>query len=166
MTHEYYLPQNARSSAEAIAAHRHYRLRCSVCSAAFDDDGFVLQCPIEHTHGLLVSDYSAKQFERDEHDESIYRYWRWLPIVRRLSGAGRTITYRSAQLSALTGLPNLWIAFNGYWPAKGAALQTATFKELKASAVLARIPEGQNGVLVVASAGNYRCRIWPYVLGK
>jgi hypothetical protein len=71
---EYYLPQNARSSAEATAARRHYRLRCSVCSAAFDDDGFVLQCPIEPIHGLLVSDYSAKQFERDEHDESIYRF--------------------------------------------------------------------------------------------
>jgi hypothetical protein len=78
-------------------------LRCSVCSAAFDDGGFVLQCPIEHTHGLLVSDYSAKQFERDEHDESIYRYWRWLPIVRRQSGAGGTITYRSLQLSASAG---------------------------------------------------------------
>jgi cysteate synthase len=154
VTDEDYLPQNPPSSAQATAAHRHYRLRCSVCGAVFGDDGFVLQCPVEHTHGLLVTDYLAKQFEREEHDESIYRYWRWLPIVRRLSGASRTITYRSAQLSALTGLPNLWIAFNGYWPEKGAALQTATFKELEACSVLSRIPEGQNGVLVVASAGN------------
>jgi cysteate synthase len=154
MTHEYYSPQNLRSSAQATAVHRHYRLRCSVCSAVFDDDGFVLQCPVEHTHGLLVTDYAANQFEREEHDESIYRYWRWLPMVRRMSGAGRTMTYRSAQLSVLTGLPNLWIAFNGYWPEKGAALQTATFKELEACAVLSRIPQGQNGVLVVASAGN------------
>ena len=34
------------------------------------------------------------------------------------------------------------------------ALHTATFKELEASAVLSRIPENQDGVLVVASAGN------------
>jgi cysteate synthase len=154
MTHEYFLPQGPRSSAHTSAAPRHYRLRCSVCNAVLDDDGFVLQCPAEHAHGLLVTDYSAKQCEREEHDESIYRHWRWLPFTHRLSGAGRTVIYRSAQLSALTGLPNLWIAFNGYWPEKGAALQTATFKELEASAVLSRIPEGQNGVLVVASAGN------------
>src|SRR5258705_13896199 len=150
MTHDYYLPQNLSSSAQATAAHRHYRLRWSVWSAVFDDDGFVLQCPVEHTHGLLVTDYSAKQFEREEHDESIYRYWRWLPIVRRLSGAGRTITYRSAQLSVLTGLPNLWIAFNGYWPEKGSALQAATFKELEACAVLSRLPHGPSGVLAFA----------------
>jgi cysteate synthase len=116
-------------------------LRCAVCNAVLDDDGFVLQCPIEHAHGLLVTDYSAKQCEREEHDETIYRYQRWLPIVRRLFGAGRTITYRSAQLSAFTGLSNLWIAFNGYWPENGATFQTATFKELEASTVLSRIPE-------------------------
>jgi cysteate synthase len=154
MTDEYSLPHDPRTSAQNRATPRHYRLRCSVCSAGFDDNGFILQCPVEHDHGLLVTDYSAKQFESEEHDNSIYRYWRWLPVIRRLSGAGRTITYRSAQLSALTGLPNLWIAFNGYWPEKGAALQTATFKELEASVVLSRLPESQDGVLVVASAGN------------
>jgi hypothetical protein len=105
MTHEHSLPHDPHSSARTRTAPRHYRLRCSVCSAAFDDDGFVLQCPVEHARGLLVTDYSAKQCDPEEHDDSIYRHWRWLPIVRRLSGAGRTITYRSAQLSALTGLP-------------------------------------------------------------
>jgi cysteate synthase len=111
-------------------------------------------CPSEHVDGLLVTEYFAKQLEPEENEESIYRYSSWLPIVRRLFGAGRTITYRSPQLSALTGASNLWIAFNGYWPEKSATFETATFKELEAFTVLSRIPENNSRVLVVASAGN------------
>jgi len=51
-------------------------------------------------------------------------------------------------------LPNLWIAFNGYWPEKGANLETTTFKEFEAYGVLSRLSEAQAGVLVIASAGN------------
>jgi cysteate synthase len=57
-------------------------------------------------------------------------------------------------LSKLTGLRYLWIAFNGYWPAKGAHLPTATFKDLEAYSVLGRMPLDSHLVLVVASAGN------------
>jgi cysteate synthase len=48
----------------------------------------------------------------------------------------------------------VWVVFNGYWPDKGAALETTTFKDLEAWTVLARIPEQHEGVLVIASAGN------------
>ena len=46
------------------------------------------------------------------------------------------------------------IAFNGYWPEKGALLETCTFKEFEAAVVLQNARE--NGVegLIVASAGN------------
>lgn len=50
-------------------------------------------------------------------------------------------------------LPNLWIAFNGFWPERGAVFETATFKELEAHTVLGRLP-GPDVVLTVASAGN------------
>ena len=44
--------------------------------------------------------------------------------------ASATVTYQSGQLSAALGLPHLWIAFSGYWPEQGAALETTTFKHL------------------------------------
>jgi cysteate synthase len=125
-----------------------------VCETNVEDDGAQLQCPAKHDPALLVAEYSEQRFEPDAEAEGIYRYRRWLPILRPLKGSSRTVTYRSARLSGLTGLPNLWVAFNGYWPEKGAALETATFKEFEAYAVLSRLSEDQAGVLVVASAGN------------
>ncbi|MFY9556994.1 MAG: pyridoxal-phosphate dependent enzyme, partial [Blastocatellia bacterium] len=133
---------------------RHYKLKCLVCHRSFEDDSFRLECSTEHAPALLVTDYENKKFEPDGDAEGIYRYQGWLPIVRTLERAARTVTYQSEKLSRLTELPNLWIAFNGYWPEKDAWLETATFKELEAYSVLARIPKNQNGILVVASAGN------------
>jgi len=113
-----------------------------------------LQCSATHDPALLMTEYSEQQFEPDAGAEGIYRYHRWLPLRHFLKGSSRTVTYRSERLCALTELPNLWIAFNGYWPEKGANLETATFKEFEAYAVLSRLSEEQEGVLVVASAGN------------
>src|SRR5581483_570653 len=78
----------------------------------------------------------------------------WLPWLNKRNGAGRTITYKSESLNSLIGFPNLWIAFNGYWPEKGATLETATFKELEAYTVLSRFPAQSDKILVLASAGN------------
>lgn len=64
------------------------------------------------------------------------------------------VTYQSRQLSSLLQLPNLWIAFSGYWPEKGATLETGTFKELEVCGVLSRMPTYDFRALVVASAGN------------
>jgi len=133
---------------------RHYCLACPVCGNMNDDDGFLLECAIDHPPALLVSDYSLKRFEPDPTAEGIYRYRQWLPISRTIAGTSSTITYRSDKLSRITRLPNLWIAFNGHWPEKGVTLQTATFKELEAYAVVSRLPESCNKALVVASAGN------------
>ncbi|HLX59514.1 MAG TPA: pyridoxal-phosphate dependent enzyme, partial [Ktedonobacteraceae bacterium] len=133
---------------------RHYNLTCPICQSQFEDDGFVLECASRHAPALLVTDYSAKRLECDAQAFGLYRYHHWLPIGRPLCHAGKTITYHSDSLSRLTGLPHLWIAFNGYWPEKGATLETATFKELEACSVLARLPTGHNKVLVLASAGN------------
>lgn len=121
----------------------------------FDDDGFILDCPAQHSEtALLMTEYSARMFEPDDSSHGISRYHSWLPIRHRLYSAGRTVTYQSQKLSQRLGLPNLWIAFNGYCPEKGAMLATGTFKELEAQAVVSRLGAQHTKTLVVASAGN------------
>jgi len=62
--------------------------------------------------------------------------------------------YYSKALNRTAALSNLWVAYNGYWPERGGFLETTTFKELEAWAVMARLPEAHDGIMVVASAGN------------
>jgi cysteate synthase len=85
--------------------------------------------------------------------KGLFRYQDWLPIADAHEDIGQICVYRSKELAKALGLPNLWIAFNGYWPERGALLETATFKELEAYTVLGRLPERQV-VLTVASSGN------------
>src|SRR5579883_28366 len=134
---------------------QHYGVTCQVCGTTIEDDGFVLECSAKHEEAaLLTASYAAKGFNPDSFFDGIFRYRSWLPICQDLYGSGRTITYQSQKLCQFLGLPNLWIAFNGYWLERGATLETATFKELEAYAVLARLPKQCKDVLVVASAGN------------
>ncbi len=132
----------------------HYKLRCKGCNQTFEDDGLVLECPTQHEPALLAAEYRYKRFEPDTRADGMFRYRKWLPGKRSLAGAGSSVTYRSERLNRIIGLPNVWIVFNGYWPEKGATLETATFKELEAWSVLSRIPEQREGALVIASAGN------------
>ncbi len=135
---------------------RHYILVCASCGRQYDDDGLILDCTAGHDPALLRTQYSDDLFNPSADHEGLFRYQRWLPV----SGArqhgedtGRTVVYRSSGLAGLLGLPNLWIAFNGYWPERGARLETATFKDLEAYSVLGRLPE-HRVILTVASAGN------------
>jgi cysteate synthase len=52
------------------------------------------------------------------------------------------------------GLKRLLIAFNGYWPERGACNLTGTFKDLEAAPSIAYLREQGLGGLVLASAGN------------
>ncbi|MGH3249465.1 MAG: hypothetical protein ACRDOI_25135 [Trebonia sp.] len=61
--------------------------------------------------------------------------------------------YPSEGIGAALGLSSLWIAFKGYWPERGALLETVTFKEYEALTVLGRVT-GDDGILTVASSGN------------
>ncbi len=132
----------------------HYRLRCKGCDETFEDDGLVLQCSTHREYALLGAEYRDRRFEPDTHAEGIFRYRSWLPSTRVLAGAGSSVTYRSEKLNRMVGLLNVWVVFNGYWPERGATLETTTFKDLEAWTVLSRIPERHEGVLVLASAGN------------
>ncbi|KOU27425.1 L-threonine synthase [Streptomyces sp. WM6372] len=132
---------------------RHYTVFCPVCGQHGEDDGVTLSCGRDHGPALLRSDYTVKEFAPQPDTEGLFRYRDWLPVARTFPTAARTAVFQSEELSAQLGLPNLWIAFNGYWPERGAFLETATFKELEAYAVLGRLPSDPP-VLVVASAGN------------
>jgi len=132
---------------------RHYILVCVSCGGRYDDDGQILDCSAEHSPALLQTRYDDMGFNLSPDYDSLFRYRRWLPVVDMCKNAGRTVVYRSSGLAGALGLPNLWIAFNGYWPERGATLETATFKDLEAYSVLGRLPRS-DVILTVASAGN------------
>lgn len=129
-------------------------MRCSACGATYVDDGARLGCDRPHGPAILVTEYRARCLTPDPTATGLFRYHCWLPCSRQLAGAGATVTYRSEGLARRLGLANLWVAFNGWWPERGARLETGTFKELEAWAVLARLERRSSDVLVVASAGN------------
>lgn len=132
---------------------RDYRLRCTFCDATFPDDGVRLDCPHGHAAALLRTEYDERSFVIGP-DASIRRYAGWLPMGREIATAAQTAVYRSTALAKHLEIEDLWIAFNGWWPERGATLRTATFKELEAFAVLARLDPDESRTLVVASAGN------------
>lgn len=132
---------------------REYRLRCTGCGETFPDDGVRLDCPNDHPAALLRTEYDERSFVVGD-EPSIRRYDRWLPRGRDIATAAQTAVYRSEGLGQRLGLDNLWIAFNGWWPERGATMRTATFKEFEAYSVLARIGADESRTLVVASAGN------------
>ncbi|MFD7032592.1 cysteate synthase [Streptomyces sp. NPDC059917] len=131
---------------------RSYLLRCPVCHESRADDGLRLDCAGAHRPGLLDTEY-ALPFTPGP-GTGPFRYSCWLPTAgRELPEGAIGATYRAEALGRELGLAELWVAFSGYWPERGAALETGSFKELEAQVVLARLPE-RPPVLVVASAGN------------
>jgi cysteate synthase len=131
-----------------------YVLRCVLCGKEYDDDSFRLRCDEDHEPSLLRTEYSKKDLSLKEDLPGMFKFSDYLPVDRVLDCKGAPVTYRSEGIGAELGLRNLHIIFNGYWPEKGAFMETASFKELEAPAVLARVPEGHDRTIVVASAGN------------
>jgi cysteate synthase len=132
---------------------RHYTLACSGCGRRQEDDGLILDCPERHAPALLHTEYADRSFRPRTERAGLFRYQQWLPVAGEQDEVGGTAVYRSQGLAKALGLQNLWIAFNGYWPERGATLETGTFKELEAYTVLGRVP-GNQVVLTVASSGN------------
>ncbi len=118
-----------------------------------DDSGWTLGFGDEPS-SLIRAEYSAKQLTVREDLEGLYRFADWLPIRRTLKGSAVPVTYRSTGLAKELGLNNLWVTFNGWWPEKGAAMKTGSFKECEAFSVCARLSQSFRKILVVASAGN------------
>jgi cysteate synthase len=140
-------------AANALTATSYYSLVCALCGSRQRDDGLLLECKLDHAPALLRTEYTQREFIPRLNKRGLSRYQEWLPSPRLRDDAGQTAVYRSSGLGNALGLPNLWIAFNGYWPERDAGLETATFKEFEASTVLGRLPES-GVILAVASSGN------------
>lgn len=114
---------------------------------------YALSCPNDNS--LLRAKYVVPRLELKDLP-GIWRFFDWLPVKGIIPEASAgSVTYRSAGLARELGLKNLYISFNGYWPERGAAMPTGSFKDLEAPPTMQRLKEkGNNSTLVVASAGN------------
>jgi len=130
-----------------------YQLEALCCGARCADKNWELNCLHQHKPALVRAIYEKKQIELNALP-GLYQFSDWLPIDRILEGSGAPVTYKSVGLAEYLGLENLYITFNGYWPEKGAFMQTGTFKECEAFMVCARHNPYHDKVMVVASAGN------------
>lgn len=131
-----------------------YTLECVATGRRFQDEGWTMddrqcECP-----SLVRAIYEKKKLEVKGDDWGFYKFCDWLPVRRTLANSAAPVTYKSKALAEHLGLENLWITFNGYNPKIGANMTTCSFKECEAYSVLARIPESEKRVMVVASAGN------------
>jgi cysteate synthase len=129
-----------------------YNVKCLLCGEVHDP--YSLNCK-NGDESLLRAYYTAKQLIPTDMP-GIWRYYNWLPVAGIIEeGSGRTVTYKSEALASELGLDDLWIAFNGYWPEKGANLMTCTFKDLESFPTMQRLREQEEKrIMVVASAGN------------
>ncbi len=131
-----------------------YKLQSVSSGKIFDDKGWDLDAAGEEKASLVRAIYEKKQIEVKDDSFGLYKFADWMPVRRMLRGSSSPVTYKSEGLSQKLGLNNLWITFNGYWPEKGAAMKTCSFKETEAYSVCARLDESIGKILVVASAGN------------
>lgn len=129
-----------------------YNVRCLQCGEIHDP--YSMNCK-NNDESLLRTEYSKKQLIPSDMP-GIWRYYDWLPVDGIIEdGSGKTATYKSEAFASELGLDDLWIAFNGYWPEKGANLMTCTFKDLESFPTMQRLKElEETRIMVVASAGN------------
>ncbi|MFI5800201.1 cysteate synthase [Streptomyces sp. NPDC051677] len=131
---------------------RHYTVVCSACGARYEDDGLILDCPQPHEPAFLRAEYDRPAAPSGDR-AGLFRHACLLPVARTFPGVPGPLVYRADRLGRRIGLSQLWVAFNGYWPERGASMPTCTFKDLEAYTVLGRLP-ADPPVLVIPSAGN------------
>jgi len=131
-----------------------YLLKSIDTGNVYNDTGWLLEAPGESGNSLLRSVYKSNELNLRENADGLFRFADWMPIKCHLKGSATPITYKSKALAEHLGLKNLWITFNGYWPAKGALMTTCSFKETEAYSVCGRFMGCSEKTLVVASAGN------------
>jgi len=129
----------------------HFNIRCRECGKVLENT-YCAFC--EHCMGaLLVTEYKETEFKVGSPEQGIWRF-NWLPVHSPDKPVAGPVVYRSEGLARELGLKELFIAFNGYWPEQGALVETCTFKEFEAVAVIENAIENDVDGLVVASAGN------------
>ena len=132
-----------------------YQVQCVADGRVCEDSGWMLDFPNSEKPSLIRAIYEKKQLEVKEENEGLYRFADWMPLKNLLKGASCPVTYKSEKLAKKLGLNNLYITFNGYYPAIGAKMRTCSFKETEAYSVCARLDgKLREKVMVVSSAGN------------
>ena len=131
-----------------------YTLKCVATGHEFDDAGWTLEYKSCTEPSLIRTIYAKKQLGVKDDSYGLYKFCDWLPVNRMLKGSAAPVTYRSEGLARHLGLDNLYITLNGYYPERGAAMTTCSFKETEAYSVCGRADPNENRILVVASAGN------------
>jgi cysteate synthase len=131
---------------------RHYTVVCSSCGTRYEDDGLLLDCSRPHEPAFLRTEYDRSGIPVGD-CTGLFRHAPLLPVTRTFPDVPGPVVHRAERLGRRIGLDRLWVAFNGYWPERGAALPTCTFKDLEAYTVLGRLP-AEPPVLVIPSAGN------------
>ena len=131
-----------------------YKLLTVATGRIFPDTGWVLNDPQCSVPSLVRAVYDKKQIDFKEESYGFYKFADWLPVNTILKNSSAPVTYKSEKLAGYLGLENLYITFSGYWPEKGAQMNTCSFKETEAYSVCARLPLDNRKILVLASAGN------------
>lgn len=131
-----------------------YRLENCLTHRVFDDKGWMMADPEDNRPALVRAVYGKKQIEFKGSEYGLYKFADWMPVSRALKGSCAPVTYKSQGLAKKLGLKNLYITFSGWWPEKGAFMNTCSFKETEAYSVCGRLSSDNKRVLVVASAGN------------
>ena len=126
-----------------------YALRCLATDARLKDH----YTNRYHERALLRAEYAAGSPTVEGRD-GIWKWGGWLPASGPSSLTAGTVAYRSEGLAAVLGLEDLWITFHGYWPERGGACPTTTFKDLEAVPTLQRLKDHDIPGLICASAGN------------
>ena len=96
-----------------------YTLECVATGREFEDAGWMLADPQCKEPSLVRTKYARKQIDVKPADWGLYRFSDWMPVRRILKGSSAPVTYKSKGLAAHLGLENLWITFNGWYPAIG-----------------------------------------------
>ncbi len=128
-----------------------YILRCPDCGKIIHDR-YTNACPGGCTG--LIRAYYQKTHLQIRSFLGVFRFFEWLPVESHLPSDAGPVTYKSKALGRELGLSNLYIGFSGYWPERGAHIESCSFKELEALPTMVRMREKGNGILLISSAGN------------
>jgi len=126
-----------------------YQLKCLKSEDLIEDD-----YTLHYTENALLRAEYNEPFELQEDAEGVWKYLSWLPVSKANEYTAGTVTYKAEALGDAMGLSDLWVSFNGYWPEKGGACPTGSFKDMEAVPTLQRMHDHGVKGLIVASAGN------------
>lgn len=128
----------------------HCVLRCCRCGQAYTDHRLACDhCP----DALLRSDYADKRF-RPTGDDGIFRFRCWLPSERSVPTQIGPRVLEAGEFGRRLGLKHLYLAFNGYWPERGACNITGTFKDHEAAPTLTYFRDHGCEEMILSSVGN------------